>query len=146
VICVRGEDLCTLRHSLNIAAKRKATLLRIREFPGSDLLVFLSSLVSLGKCRHCNQIRIWSLPSTSFSLTVLPFDAIHVYSDNRHRPYVSTVWLYSPLLDLGRLFSFFILFTVLRTPWTGDQPVARLLPTHRISQAHTNAHRRPCLE
>jgi hypothetical protein len=33
------------------------------------------------------------------------------------------------LLDLGRFFSFSILYTVGRTPWTGDQPVARPLPT-----------------
>jgi hypothetical protein len=38
------------------------------------------------------------------------------------------------LLDLGRFFSFLILYTVVRTPWTGDQPVARLLPTHRTKQ------------
>jgi hypothetical protein len=35
------------------------------------------------------------------------------------------------LLDLGRFFSFLILYTIGRTPWTGDQPVAKLLPTHR---------------
>jgi hypothetical protein len=45
------------------------------------------------------------------------------------------------LLDLGQFFSFLILYTVCRTLWKGDQPVARLLPTHRI-----NAHRNPCLE
>jgi hypothetical protein len=27
-----------------------------------------------------------------------------------------------PLLDLGHIFSFLILYTVGRTPWTGDQP------------------------
>jgi hypothetical protein len=45
-------------------------------------------------------------------------------------------WLYSPLLDPGRSFlsSFVILYTVGRTPWTGDQPVARPLPTHRTAQ------------
>jgi hypothetical protein len=36
--------------------------------------------------------------------------------------------------DLGRLFSFLILCTVGRTPWTGDQPVARPLPIHRTTQ------------
>jgi hypothetical protein len=51
------------------------------------------------------------------------------------------LWLYSPLLDLGSFFSFLILYTVSRTPWAGDQPVARPLPTHRI-----NSHRHPCLE
>jgi hypothetical protein len=53
--------------------------------------------------------------------------------------------IYRPLLHLGRFFSFLILYTVGRTPWTGDQPVARLLPTHRTT--HTiNAHRHACLE
>jgi hypothetical protein len=45
------------------------------------------------------------------------------------------------LIGLGRFFSFLILYTVGMTPWTGDQPVARPLPTHRI-----DAHRHPCLE
>jgi hypothetical protein len=31
------------------------------------------------------------------------------------------------------LFQFLNLYTVGRTPWTGDQPVARPLPTHRIN-------------
>jgi hypothetical protein len=36
------------------------------------------------------------------------------------------------LMDLGRFFSFLIL--VGRTPWPGEQPVARSLPTQRITQ------------
>jgi hypothetical protein len=32
------------------------------------------------------------------------------------------------------LFSFLIIQNVGRTPWTGDQPVARPLPTHRTTQ------------
>jgi hypothetical protein len=32
------------------------------------------------------------------------------------------------------LFQFLDLHTVSRTPWTGDQPVARPLPTHRTTQ------------
>jgi hypothetical protein len=35
---------------------------------------------------------------------------------------------------VGRIFSFLIFYTVGRTPWTGDQPVARPLPAHRIAQ------------
>jgi hypothetical protein len=42
--------------------------------------------------------------------------------------------IYSPFLDLGRFFSFFIPYTVGRTPWTRDQSVARPLPTHRTTQ------------
>jgi hypothetical protein len=38
------------------------------------------------------------------------------------------------LLDLGRIFNFLILYAVGWTPWTGDQPVLRTLPTHRTTQ------------
>jgi hypothetical protein len=48
--------------------------------------------------------------------------------------------MYSPLLGLGRFFSFLILYTVCRTPWTGDQPVARPLPTRRINAHNTDIH------
>jgi hypothetical protein len=44
------------------------------------------------------------------------------------------LWFYSPLLDLGRFFILLIFYTVGRTPWTGDQPVARTLPTHRTTK------------
>jgi hypothetical protein len=43
------------------------------------------------------------------------------------------LWLYSPLFNLGRVFSFLILYAVGRTPCTGDQPVARPLSTHRTT-------------
>jgi hypothetical protein len=43
-------------------------------------------------------------------------------------------------------FSFLPFYTVSRTPCTGDQPVARPLPTHRTAQHRINAHRHPCLE
>jgi hypothetical protein len=38
------------------------------------------------------------------------------------------------LVDLGHFFSFLILSNVGRSPWTGHQPVARPLPTHRTTQ------------
>jgi hypothetical protein len=41
------------------------------------------------------------------------------------------LWLYSPLFGSWQLFHFLNLYTVGRTPWTGDQPVAKPLPTHR---------------
>jgi hypothetical protein len=44
------------------------------------------------------------------------------------------LWLYSPFLGHGRFISLFILYTVGRTLWTGDQPVAIPLPTHRTTQ------------
>jgi hypothetical protein len=47
----------------------------------------------------------------------------------------STLSLYgsTALWTLAIFFNFFILYTVGRTPWTGDQPVARPLSTHRIN-------------
>jgi hypothetical protein len=39
-----------------------------------------------------------------------------------------------PFVTPWPLFSFLILYTVGRTPWMGDQPVARPLPTRRTTQ------------
>jgi hypothetical protein len=50
------------------------------------------------------------------------------------------------LVDLGGVFRFLILYTVGRTPWTGDQPVTMPLPTHRKTSRRINAHKHPCLE
>jgi hypothetical protein len=44
------------------------------------------------------------------------------------------LWPYSPLLGLGRFFSFLIFHTIDGTPRTGDQPVARPLPAHGAAQ------------
>jgi hypothetical protein len=44
------------------------------------------------------------------------------------------LWLYSPLSTIGRFLSFLILYTVRKTPWRGNQPVARPLPTYRTTQ------------
>jgi hypothetical protein len=44
------------------------------------------------------------------------------------------LWLYSPLFDLGRFFSFLILYSVDRAPWIGHQPVARPVRTHTTTQ------------
>jgi hypothetical protein len=44
------------------------------------------------------------------------------------------LWFYSPLLGLGRFFSFLIFYIVSRTPWTSDQSVAKLLPAYRTEQ------------
>jgi hypothetical protein len=43
-------------------------------------------------------------------------------------------------LDLVHFFSFLILYKVGRISWTGDQLVARPLPTHRTTQTHTDIH------
>jgi hypothetical protein len=49
-----------------------------------------------------------------------------------------TTKLYSPYsmygCTFGRFFSFLILYTAGRTPWTGYQPVTRPLPAHRTTE------------
>jgi hypothetical protein len=46
------------------------------------------------------------------------------------------------------LFQLLILYTVGRTPWTGDQPVVRPLSAHRTTQTQNKRtqYRHPCLE
>jgi hypothetical protein len=53
-----------------------------------------------------------------------------------------SLWPYSPL-DLSRFFTFLILYTVGRTPWTGDQPVAKPLHTHRTTQTQNERRQTP---
>jgi hypothetical protein len=67
-----------------------------------------------------DNLLVFKLPRTFFSLWRQL--SISIYG--------STVLL----LDLGRFFSSLILHTVGRTPWTGDQPVARPPPTHTAKQ------------
>jgi hypothetical protein len=43
------------------------------------------------------------------------------------------LWLYIPC-GPWPLFQFVNLYTIGRTPWTGDQPVARPLPTHTTTR------------
>jgi hypothetical protein len=43
-------------------------------------------------------------------------------------------WLYILFWTLAAFFAFIIRHTVGKTPWTGDQPVTRPLPTHRTTQ------------
>jgi hypothetical protein len=40
------------------------------------------------------------------------------------------------LVDVGCFFSFLTLYTVGMTPWKGDQPVLRPLPTYRTTQSY----------
>jgi hypothetical protein len=58
------------------------------------------------------------------------------HSDGRTDEYDFPLYIYgsTALVDLGRFFIFLILYTVGRTPWTVDQPVAKPLPTHRSIQ------------
>jgi hypothetical protein len=90
----------------------------------------------------CHNIKCGTLHEPYFSLSLFFF--CFSLSENEFllifwsiHPYLSLyvyLWLCSPLLDLGCFFSFLILYTVGRTPWTGDQPVARPIPTYRTTQ------------
>jgi hypothetical protein len=53
-----------------------------------------------------------------------------------------------PFVGPWPLFSFLILYTGGRIPWTGGQPVAKPLPTHRTTQTQNKRtqYRHPCLE
>jgi hypothetical protein len=67
------------------------------------------------------------------------------YDVIKHVKFVSLIivhvylWLHSRFFGPWPIFSFLILYTVCRTPWTGDQSVASPLPTHR-KNAHTDTH------
>jgi hypothetical protein len=65
-----------------------------------------------------------------------PFQFIYPSRPSVH-PY-TRLWLHRPFLG-GRFFSFLI-YTVGRTPWMGDQPVSRPLPTHRRNAHNTDIH------
>jgi hypothetical protein len=101
---------------------------------------FVDWLVSLliGRCRGC-----WYLVELTWAQTMADdgpktnrlgnkkykhsqFDCDFIQLSMALQPFVGH-W---PLF----IFSFVILHTVGRTPWTVDQPVARPLPTHRTTQ------------
>jgi hypothetical protein len=56
-----------------------------------------------------------------------------VYHRKLHIFFIFSQLLYSPL-NVGSFFSFLILYTDGRTPWTIDQPASRPLLTHRTTQ------------
>jgi hypothetical protein len=53
---------------------------------------------------------------------------------NRELIGTQSVYGSTALVEVGRLFQFLNQYTVGRTLWTEDQPVARPLPTHRTTQ------------
>jgi hypothetical protein len=84
---------------------------------------------------HDFNVQIFSFPS--FHSNVLPLIYLSVCLGVYLSIYQSVyLWLYSSLLGLG-LFQFIDLFySVGRTPWTGDQSIARPLAAHRTAHKH----------
>jgi hypothetical protein len=60
-------------------------------------------------------------------------NSIYIYI-SIYLPIYLSIYSSTALVDLGHFFSFLILHTVGRTPWTVDQAVARPLPIHRTTQ------------
>jgi hypothetical protein len=83
------------------------------------------SLLCLAKSMHVASDRAATVIGWNVNIYLFIYLSIH--------PSIH-LWLYSPLLGLSRFFSFLILYVVGRTPWTGNQPVARPLSTHRTIQ------------
>jgi hypothetical protein len=67
-------------------------------------------------------------------------------ANGMHYIHIIHQWLYSPWLGPGRCFSFVFLYTVGRTTWKGDQPVARPRHTNRTEQTQHKRTQIPCLE
>jgi hypothetical protein len=80
--------------------------------------MFLQEIITINSENHLKHNRV---NRTNIYLSIYLFICLSVYG--------STV-----LVHLGSFFSFLILYTVGRTPWTSDQPVARPLPRHRTTQ------------
>jgi hypothetical protein len=59
---------------------------------------------------------------------------IHLFIHSFHSYSCCSLWSIGHLWDVSFHFSFLIQYTVGRTPWTEDQPIARPLPTHSTTQ------------
>jgi hypothetical protein len=73
----------------------------------------------------------WLSLSLSLSLSVCLSSWLYAYLSIYLSIYL---WIYSPCEPWPFFFRFLSLYTDGRTPWTGDRPVARPLPTHRTTQ------------
>jgi hypothetical protein len=83
---------------------------------------------------HCSQKSNTGTSSCNIHFDVILSSILRCYSGITLEDLLLLQWLYSPLLGPGLFFSFLIIFTDGRTPWTSDQLVARPLPKHRKTQ------------
>jgi hypothetical protein len=94
------------------SVRKTATVIYIGSFCGIFLIIFYFKK---------SYKRIQQQPTLSTS----ELSAIHPPT---HPP--TYLWLYTPLLNLGRFFS---------SLWTGDQPAERPLPAHRAAQTQNKS-------
>jgi hypothetical protein len=98
-------------------------------------------------CSATLQFRVVSMYSTScfqLQITVLSMTGLYLHTVKLYCLLLLLLFLllllYSPLLDLGRFFSFLILYTVDRTPWTGISPSQGFYLHTEQHNHRTNAH------
>jgi hypothetical protein len=78
-----------------------------------------------------------------FNLKYYYLNVLHWYSIH----HICLCMALQPSVEPWPLLSFLIFYTVGRTPWMGDQPVARPLPTHRTTQTQNKrTHTHPCFK
>jgi hypothetical protein len=106
-----------------------------KDLTGSGACIINHIRISLEGTRNSTKVLRVAGFRTEIRTEYLPIRGQNFTATRLEFNYVSIhLWLYSTLLDLGCFFSFLIIFTVGRTIWTGDQPVAKPLPTHRTTQ------------
>jgi hypothetical protein len=99
---------------------------RLRSSAGQHPLYFTAGTVHPSVSRDCQSIHFFpQKPSSNTSYLLQSCVQSFIHSSMALQPSIG-LW--------GLFFSFTIFFyTDGRTPWTGDQPVARPLPTHRTT-------------
>jgi hypothetical protein len=112
-----------------IAGKRWSTILGMK-FPTKEKCFQLNNEIFSSATHSIH-------PSNYISTYLCIYPSIHLPIHPSIHLYIH-LWLYSPC-EPWPLFQFLNLYTVGRTPWTGEQPVARPLPTHRTTQTQNKS-------
>jgi hypothetical protein len=101
----------------------------------TEVPIFRSYGMWLPVCKYQHFGETWYLHLQVWKSLFYPDDKGNRFLQN-YVTYLSIsiyLWLYSPY-GPWPLFQFLNLYKVGRTPWTGDEPVARPLPTQRTTQ------------
>jgi hypothetical protein len=117
----RNEDLTTVFHSSIQVVRHSQTGPRFSPWRLHVVVPFLPFI-------EATLLRLYGLIYFHSSISLTPILKRHMYYftyEHIHQPVC--LWLYSPC-GPWPFFHFLDLYTVGRTPWTGDQPVARPLP------------------